>query len=52
LLAHLTTPPPDAREIAPNLPHQTAYAIQRSMAKKPEDRYATANDFISALENT
>jgi len=51
LLAHLTAPPPDAREIIRDLPRHAAYAIQRAMAKKPADRYATALDFIVALES-
>lgn len=51
LLAHLTAPPPDAREIIRDLPRHAAYALQRAMAKKPADRYATAQEFILALES-
>ncbi|PWH12766.1 MAG: hypothetical protein DDG60_11620 [Anaerolineae bacterium] len=49
LLAHLTAPPPDAREALPSLPRQTALALQRAMAKKPAERYATASEFVLAL---
>jgi tRNA A-37 threonylcarbamoyl transferase component Bud32 len=50
LLAHLNAPPPDAREILHSLPRNVAHAIQKSMAKEPLARYATAGEFIMALE--
>jgi tRNA A-37 threonylcarbamoyl transferase component Bud32 len=50
LLAHLNAPPPDAREILHSLPCPTARAIQQAMAKKPEDRFSTASEFMTALE--
>ncbi len=50
LLAHMTAPPPDAREVLPALPRHTASAIQKAMAKKPADRFPTAAEFIQALE--
>lgn len=49
LLAHMTTPPPDAREAIPTLSRHAATAIQRAMAKKPEDRFATASEFVLAM---
>jgi tRNA A-37 threonylcarbamoyl transferase component Bud32 len=49
LLAHLSAPPPDAREQVRDLPRHVAYSIQRAMAKKPKDRYATAGEFVTAL---
>ena len=49
LLAHMTAPPPDARDILPTLPHHMSRAIQTAMAKKPTDRFATAGDFITAM---
>lgn len=49
LLAHMTAPPPDARETTPGLSLHAARAIQRAMAKFPEDRYASAGDFVRAL---
>jgi serine/threonine-protein kinase len=50
LLAHLNAPPPDARETLHGIPRSTARAIQQAMAKKPESRFATASEFITALE--
>ncbi len=49
LLAHMTAPPPDAREFVPSIPRHTATAIQRAMDKKPADRYATAAEFVLAM---
>jgi tRNA A-37 threonylcarbamoyl transferase component Bud32 len=49
LLAHISAPPPDAREIVRDLPRHVAYAIQRAMAKKPKDRYTTAGEFVTAM---
>lgn len=51
LLAHISAPPPDARELVRDLPRHISYAIQRSMAKKPKDRYPTAGAFLAALES-
>jgi tRNA A-37 threonylcarbamoyl transferase component Bud32 len=51
LLAHLNAPPPDARALVRDLPRYVAYSIQRSMAKSPWDRQATAGEFIATLEN-
>lgn len=50
LLAHLNAPPPDARELVSDLPRSTARAIQKAMAKAVKDRFASAKEFISALE--
>jgi serine/threonine-protein kinase len=50
LLAHMTAPPPDARDVVPALQRHTATAIQKAMAKKPADRFSTAAEFIQALE--
>jgi len=49
LMAHMLQPAPDARLLAPDLPQAAADAIQRAMAKKPEQRFATAGEFIAAL---
>jgi serine/threonine-protein kinase len=51
LLAHISAPPPDAREIVQDIPRYAAYALQRAMAKKPKDRYSTAAEFVAALES-
>ena len=49
LLAHMTAPPPDPRELTPALPRSTAQAIQRAMAKNPVERFASAGEFVTAL---
>ena len=51
LLAHLNAPAPDAREHIHGLPRHAAFAIQRAMAKDPDDRFATAGEFIKTLES-
>ncbi len=49
LLAHLNSPAPDAREITQELPRHAARAIQKAMAKEPQDRFRTAGEFIAQL---
>jgi predicted Ser/Thr protein kinase len=49
LIAHLNQPPPDACEILTDLPHYVSSAIQRAMAKKPEERFSTAREFALAM---
>lgn len=50
LLAHLNAPPPDARELIHDLPRSAARAVQKAMAKDVRDRFASAREFIGALE--
>lgn len=49
LIAHLNQPAPDACEVLPDLPHHISAAIQRAMAKMPEERFATAGEFVSEI---
>jgi len=49
LIAHLTQPPPDSCKLLPDLPERVCTAIQRAMAKKPEERFGTASEFAAAL---
>jgi hypothetical protein len=49
VMAHLSEPPPDAQQIIPDLPESTALALQKAMAKEPEERFATAGEFVRAL---
>jgi tRNA A-37 threonylcarbamoyl transferase component Bud32 len=49
LLAHLSAPPPDIREMVPDMPADVSYAIQQAMAKRPEERFDTAMDFVNAM---
>ncbi len=49
VLAHLNQPPPDPREKAGDLPEAAALALTRAMAKKPDQRFSTAGEFVAAL---
>ena len=49
LLAHLSAPPPDVRDMVPEMPADVSYAIQQAMAKRPEERFDTAMDFVNAM---
>jgi serine/threonine-protein kinase len=47
--SHLEEPPPDAREIV-SISEAAALAIMTAMAKKSEERFTSAGEFIKALE--
>lgn len=49
LIAHLTHPMPDAREMNPAIPLEAVEVIYKATAKEAEDRYSSANDFSTAL---
>ncbi len=49
LIAHLTQPAPDPREIVPDLSRVAAHAIQRAMAKHPDERFATEREFVAEI---
>ncbi len=44
LIAHLTEPPPAPSALVPGLPPAMDAVVARAMAKRPEDRYATAGE--------
>jgi len=46
---HLTEPPPDPRQFVPNLPLVLCDVLAKALAKRPEDRYQTAEEFLAAL---
>jgi hypothetical protein len=48
--AHMQEPPPSLREVAPQVPEAFEEVIERSMAKKPEDRYPSAGDLARAAK--
>lgn len=50
IIAHLTEPPPDACQANPSLPEAMCAALHRALAKDPQERFATATDFVSALQ--
>jgi predicted Ser/Thr protein kinase len=49
LFAHLYQPPPDPRQLRPELPSVVAEAIMRAMAKNPTERFESAGAFAAAL---
>jgi serine/threonine-protein kinase len=49
LIAHMTQPPPDPRQLAPDLSSDLAHAIQRAMAKNPSERFVRAGEFVAEL---
>jgi serine/threonine protein kinase len=50
LVAHATRPAPLLREVAPNVPASLAAVVDRCLAKRPDDRYATGEALADALE--
>ncbi|NNJ27749.1 serine/threonine-protein kinase, partial [Alienimonas chondri] len=50
LAAHDRHPVPDPRSIHDDIPDSYTAVLQRAMAKKPEDRYATPQEFLDDLE--
>jgi urea transport system substrate-binding protein len=50
LVAHCFGPVPDPGELVPELPESVRAIVRRAMAKKPEDRFQSADEMIAALE--
>ena len=48
-IAHLTQPPPRLTDLVPGLPAGVNAVVVRAMAKRPEDRFASAGAFAAAL---
>ena len=44
IYAHMTSPPPSARALVPDLPPGIDAVIARAMAKNPDERYPSAGD--------
>ena len=44
IYAHMTSPPPSARALVPDLPPAIDAVIARAMAKNPDERYPSAGD--------
>jgi WD40 repeat protein/tRNA A-37 threonylcarbamoyl transferase component Bud32 len=49
---HTLSPPPPLRESRPTLPQEVEEVVMRSLAKKPEERFASVEDFARALQRT
>ncbi len=46
---HVSQPPPPLTELRPDLPPYAYPAIERALAKRPDERFATVSDFANAL---
>jgi serine/threonine-protein kinase len=49
-MRHINEPPPSIREQRPDVPPRVEAAVQRAMAKRPEDRFQTMAEFCRELE--
>ena len=48
VLKHLNDPPPDIRQILPNVPDEWVDVLDKLLAKKPDDRFADAKALLDA----
>jgi eukaryotic-like serine/threonine-protein kinase len=49
-MRHINEPPPAIRDKRPDVPPRVEAAIQKAMAKRPEDRFQTMAEFCQELE--
>src|SRR5436190_7370838 len=49
VFAHLNEPPPSLSALRPDLPTEVDAAINRALAKEPEDRYRTCGELVGAF---
>jgi serine/threonine protein kinase len=47
---HIHEQPPNLRALRPDLPAAAEAAVMKALAKKPQDRFQTAGEFIRALQ--
>ncbi len=50
LTRHAKNPPPDVRDLRPDLPGELGALLLKMMAKRPEERFASYDDLISAID--
>ena len=50
ILKHVTDPLPKPSQYVPGLPDEVEKLLWTALAKKPEDRFATAGEFVEALK--
>ena len=50
LIAHTNVPPPKLWELRPDLPDHVIDSIYKAIAKKPNDRWHSVEDFLSGLK--
>jgi serine/threonine-protein kinase len=51
LTRHAQAPPPDVRDLRPDVPESVSRIMTRMMAKRPDDRFASFDDLIRALDS-
>jgi serine/threonine-protein kinase len=51
LLQHQNAPPPDVRELRPDVPDLLAEVLAKMLAKRPEDRFPNPHELAAALLN-
>jgi WD40 repeat protein/tRNA A-37 threonylcarbamoyl transferase component Bud32 len=51
LSAHTSQPPPPPRQFAPGIPVGVESAILKALAKKPEERFQSCEEFMAALSS-
>ena len=51
MVAHLRQPPPPLRELNPAVPEAYEAVVLKLLAKRPEDRFQTAEELIAALDD-
>ncbi len=49
ILAHLSEQPPPVQALRPDVPAAVAELVARLMAKRPEDRFQTADEVVAAI---
>jgi serine/threonine-protein kinase len=49
VIQHTMSTPPSVSQLNPTIPRQVEDVILKALAKSPEQRYATAGDFVRAL---
>lgn len=49
IVSQLNDPPPDPRQFNPEIPEHVAKALLRAISKKPEDRFASCQEFVDIL---
>lgn len=50
-LQHITLPPPNPRDVNPDLSEDVEAVLLKALAKKPEERFASGAEMMIALEN-
>ncbi len=52
VVKHITQPPPHILDVRPDLPPAIEAIIEKAMAKRKEERYATVAEMVNALERS